>query len=232
MNLTEHDLCTAIEHTILKPEATEDQVLALCDEAIEFQLGGVCVNPCFVGLAVNRLADSDVRVVTVAGFPLGANESAVKAEEARRAVDAGADEVDMVARIGSLAAGDRDTVRDDIAQVAGAVHGGGTGALLKVIIESAALDEQGIVLACRCCAEGEADFVKTSTGMHAAGGASVETVRFIRRHASPLRIKAAGGIRTSDQAAAMMEAGADRIGTSCGPVIVRQWRESATAKSG
>lgn len=235
MVLTVSDVAARIEHTLLRPEATPDQIDALCDEAIEYGFAGVCVNPIHVHRAVDRLArsgaipgarssgsGSHIKVISVAGFPLGANLTATKADEARRAIDDGADEIDMVAALGALMAGNCKFVRADIEAVAQVVHARSDGGILKVILETAALSDERIILGCRCCAEGEADFVKTSTGFHPAGGASVEQVRLLHRHASPIRVKAAGGIRTAEATLAMIDAGASRIGTSSGVAIVAE----------
>ena len=158
----------------------------------------------------------------MAGFPLGACKTETKADAARRAMDDGADEIDMVPPLGALIEGDAATVRSDIAAVCRVVHGGETSGVLKVILETAAMDDAGIILGCRCSAEGEADFVKTSTGLHPSGGARIEHVRLLHRHGSPMGVKAAGGIRTAASARAMLEAGATRIGTSSGPAIMDQ----------
>jgi len=218
------DLASCIEHTLLKPEATPEQIDRLCDEAIEHHFYAVCVNPIFVGRAVNRLAASKASaiVVSVAGFPLGAGKSSTKVAEARAALDDGAMEIDMVLPVGLLIAGDSAAVRLDIEEVSHCVHQFGQGRLLKVILETAALDAEAIVCGCRCCAEAEADFVKTSTGLHSAGGATVEHVRLLHRCAAPMRVKAAGGIRTVATALAMLDAGASRIGTSSGCEIMRE----------
>jgi deoxyribose-phosphate aldolase len=220
-------LARTIEHTLLKPEATPEQVDRLCDEALEWGFFGVCVNPFHVRRAAARLASASVavgpKVVSVAGFPLGAALSATKADEARRAIDDGAVEIDMVIPLGALIAGDGKTVRADIETVAHAVHRSRSDALLKVILETAALSDEAIILGCRCCAEGEADFVKTSTGFHPAGGATVEHVRLLHRHAAPIKVKAAGGIRTAAAALAMLDAGAARLGASSGPAILREF---------
>lgn len=224
------DIPRSIEHTLLRPESTPDEIDRLCDEAVEFGLGAVCVNPCHVKRAVDRLATSRATVntspapfvVSVAGFPLGASLSATKADEALRAMDDGAREIDMVVSLGALKAGDRALVRRDIEAVSRAVHRATVPGVLKVILEVGALTSSEVALGCRCCAEGEADFVKTSTGFHPAGGATVEGVRLLHRLASPIRVKAAGAIRTLAQARAMLEAGACRIGTSRGAAIARE----------
>ncbi len=214
------DLARAIEHTLLKAEAAPSDVDRLCDEAQRHRFAAVCINPCYVRQAAVRLAGTGIKVVTVVGFPLGADLTETKCTAAARAIEDSADEIDMVAPIGLLLAGEHRTVRDDIEAVAHVVHGAARPALLKVILETAALSDDAIVLGCRCAAEGEADFVKTSTGFHPAGGATVEAVRRLKRIASPLRVKAAGGIRDAATAIAMIQAGADRIGTSSGVAIV------------
>jgi deoxyribose-phosphate aldolase len=152
--------------------------------------------------------------------------SSIKADEARRAIDDGADEIDMVIHVGALIAGDRAAIRREVEALAHVVHGGSAPRLLKVILEAGALTEDQIILGCRCCAEGEADFVKTSTGFHPSGGATVDHVRLMHRHSAPLRVKASGGIRTLAQAMSMLDAGASRIGTSSGVSILRELAEA------
>jgi len=165
-------------------------------------------------------------VISVAGFPLGASLGVTKEEEAQRCIEDGASEIDMVIHIGALVAGDHKHVRAEIERVARVVHGGGKGLVLKVILEAGALTPEQMIAGCRCCAEGEADFVKTSTGFHSSGGATVEQVRLLRRHAAPMQVKAAGGIRTAAQAIALVQAGAARIGTSSGAGIVEEQRSA------
>jgi len=229
MNVTVTEMARAIEHTLLRPEATPQQIDLLCDEARRYGFAGVCVNPIYVRRAAERLATVGENalsrrtvVVAAVGFPLGASLTATKADEARRAMDDGATEIDMVVALGALIAGDRAYVRSDLEAVARVVHHASGNRLLKVILETAALTPDQLILGCRCCAEAEADFVKTSTGFHSAGGATVEQVRQLHRYASPLRVKAAGGIRTAEAAKAMLEAGAVRIGTSASIAIVGQ----------
>ncbi len=230
--MTRETLARYIDHTLLRPEATGRDIALLCEQAVAYGFFGVCVNPVQVRCAVAHLEtltgrvadDCGPVVVSVSGFPLGASVSSVKSEEARRALDDGAREIDMVANIGALCEGDHRGVRADIVSVARVVHSV-SGALLKVILETRALTQAQIVLGCRCCAEGEADFVKTSTGMHASGGATIDDVALVHRLVSPIRVKAAGGIRTPEQALAMIEAGAARIGTSSGCSIVDRQRE-------
>lgn len=229
--MTPAELARHIDHTLLKPEATPGNIDLLCEQAVIYGFYSVCVNPVNVRHAVARM-DALTRqgsgggaplVISVSGFPLGASGSSVKAEEARHALNEGAREIDMVANIGALRAGDGRTVRADIEAVARVVHAV-PGALLKVILETRALSAGEIVLGCRCCAEGEADFVKTSTGTHTSGGATIEDVATLHRLAAPIRVKAAGGIRTASDALAMIEAGAARLGTSSGCSIVDELR--------
>ena len=224
------ELANAIEHTLLKPEAAFEDIEKLCEKALEHGFAGVCVNPCHVREAARLLGgvSRPPSVMRVAGFQLGAHLTSTKEGEARRAMDDGASEIDMEVNLAALRAGDRTAVRREIEALARVVHGRLAGGVLKVILETGALHEEQIVLGCRCCAEGEADFVKTSTGMHAAGGATVEHVRLLHKHAAPIRVKASGGIRTAAQADAMLRAGAARIGTSSGVAIMREWRESSS----
>ena len=230
MNMTAAELAGRIDHTLLKPEATLGQIDQLCAEALHFGFGAVCVNPIYVRRVTKNLSareggDSARHcpvVCSVAGFPLGASATATKVNEARQAVDDGAVEIDMVAAIGALRDGDQAAVCRDIAAVAEAVHRQVSGGILKVILETGLLTTEQIILGCRCCIDAHSDFVKTSTGFHACGGATVEHVRMLRAHAAPLLVKASGGIRTLSAARAMIEAGAARIGTSAGVAIVAE----------
>ncbi len=255
MTISQSEMVRMIEHTLLAAETTTARIDTLSDQAVEYGFRAVCVNPVYVRRAVERLNTSRELfvgqafqpvsrptrksvpqaeacapapvVVAAVGFPLGASRTATKVDEARRALDDGAAEIDMVAPLGALIAGDRIAVRRDIEAVAKVVHKIVKGGILKVILETAAITTEQIVLGCRCCAEGEADFVKTSTGFHPAGGATVEHVRLLHRCASPLRVKASGGIRTAATACAMLEAGATRLGTSSGVAIVEDLRRAA-----
>ena len=212
------ELRKAIEHTLLKQEATREQIKLLCEEAVENGLGGVCVPPYFVADAAKLLESSGVKVVTVIGFPLGYQLPAIKVEEAKRAVDHGADELDMVMNIAAFKSGDINWVKNDIDSVATIAHM--SNKKIKVIIESGILTDEDIKKACAICAELGVDFVKTSTGF-AAAGASVAHVKLMRA-ALPkkIAIKASGGIRDKAFAEALIAAGADRIGTSSGVKIV------------
>jgi len=202
-----------VDHTLLKAEATRDDVLKLCAEAREHHFAAVCVNPQWVPLCARELSGTDVDVATVVGFPLGATTSRAKAAEAAEAVDAGAQEVDMVAPIGRIKGGDWACVEDDIRAVVAASRP----ALVKVIIESALLTPEEIIAVSAIAKEAGAHFVKTSTGFHGAGGASVEAVRLMKLTVGDaLGVKASGGVRDCATALAMIGAGANRIGTSSG----------------
>lgn len=219
---TRRELAKAFDHTLLKPEATPSDIDRLCDEALEFGFAAVCVNPIWVPRCSARVSGSGVHVATVSGFPLGANQTVLKVEEARRGIEDGATEIDMVICVGRLIAGDTAAVRDDIAAVAEAVHAASSEHLLKVILETAVLTEAQIIAGCRCAVEGQADFVKTSTGLHPAGGATVEAVRLLHKNAAPLKVKAAGGIRDLAAAQAMINAGATRLGCSASVQIMKE----------
>jgi deoxyribose-phosphate aldolase len=218
--LSRVQLAGMIDHTLLKPEATPMQIDKLCDEALAHGFAAVCVNPVQVRRCAQRLRGSEVVVAAVAGFPLGASLTATKVDETRRAIDDGALEVDMVLRVGDLVAGEVSAVREDIAAVAEAVHTASPKHILKVIFETAALSDQKIVAACGVCADVGADFVKTSTGFHPKGGATVHAIRLMRRHAGSMRIKAAGGIRNLTMAQAMIDAGASRLGLSASVKLI------------
>jgi deoxyribose-phosphate aldolase len=217
---TAHDWASLIDHTLLKPEATESDIKKLCNEAIQFGFASVCVNPSWVKKASEFLSGSNVPVCTVIGFPLGATLPDVKAYEARRAIFNGAREVDMVINIGALKSGDDCTVEDDIRAVANAAHENGV--LLKVIIETALLTDDEKVRACLASKNAGADFVKTSTGF-AKGGATADDVSLMRRTVGAgLGVKASGGVKGIEDARAMFEAGATRIGASVGVKIAQE----------
>lgn len=212
------DLAPLIEHTALKPETTPAAIARLCDEAIRYRLRGVCVNPLYVAMARRRLDSVSARplLVSVVGFPLGANLSATKAAETRAVIDAGADEIDMVLPIGRLKAGELDAVEGDIAAVVAAAGG----KPVKVILETLLLDEGEKIAACRLSARAGAAFVKTSTGFGGAR-ATVEDVALMRRVVgAELRIKASGGIRDFASAQALVAAGADVLGCSASVSIL------------
>jgi deoxyribose-phosphate aldolase len=204
------DLARYIDHTLLKPEATQADVAALVAEAIELGVYSVCVSPSM--LPVTIPADADLKVAVVCGFPSGKHASAIKAAEAALSVSQGADEVDMVIDIGAAKAGRFDLVEADISAVRAEIP---APRILKVIIESAALTDDEIVGACRAAVAAGADFVKTSTGFHPTGGATVHAVRLMSQTvAGALGVKASGGVRSHEDALAMIEAGATRLGVS------------------
>ena len=216
--LSRSELAQLIDATALKPETSAQDVDRLVAEARENGVKSVCVNPVWVRRVSAGLAGSDVLTCTVIGFPLGANASAVKAFEATQAIADGADEVDMVIDVAAARAGDRARLVEDIRAVAQAAHASGPagegGALLKAIVETALLTDEQIVLACEAAVEAGADFVKTSTGFSTAG-ATAEHVALMRRTVGPdVGVKASGGVRTREDALAMVAAGATRIGAS------------------
>lgn len=209
-----------IDHTLLKPDATQDQVAQLCYEAKKHTFASVCVNPSYVKLCADLLKDTDVLVCTVIGFPLGATSTESKAFEAQKALRDGATEVDMVINVGGLKSRDYELVQQDIAAVARAVHAGG--AILKVIIEAALLTDEEKVAACQLAKVAGADFVKTSTGF-GPGGATAEDVALMRRVVgSGMGVKASGGIRTYADVKKMIAAGASRIGASASVKIAQE----------
>ena len=217
---TAHDWASLIDHTLLKPEATEADIRKLCEEAAQFGFASVCVNPSWVKKAAGFLKGTSVPVCTVIGFPLGATLPDVKAFEARRAIFTGAREVELVINIGALKSGDDCAVEDDIRAVADAAHENGV--LLKVIIETALLTDDEKVRACLASKNAGADFVKTSTGF-SKGGATVDDVALMRRTVGEgLGVKASGGVKGIDDARAMFEAGATRIGASVGVKIAQE----------
>ena len=217
---TAHDWASLIDHTLLKPEASESDIRQLCEEAARFGFASVCVNPAWVKRASEFLRGTSVPVCTVIGFPLGATLPDVKAYEARRAIFNGAREVDMVINVGALKSGDDCAVEDDIRAVVEAGHENGV--LVKVIIETALLTDEEKVRACLASKNAGADFVKTSTGF-AKGGATVEDVSLMRRAVgSALGVKASGGVKGIEDARAMFAAGATRIGASVGVKIAQE----------
>lgn len=214
------DVAPLIDHTLLKPDASQDQIAQLCYEARTYHFASVCVNPAHVKLAAQLLKGSDVPVCTVVGFPLGATPATVKAFETQQAIREGAREIDMVINIGALKSEDYRTVYEDIASVVRAAHAGD--AIVKVIIEAALLNDEEKVIACQLSKAAGADFVKTSTGF-GPGGATVADVTLMRRVVGPaMGVKAAGGVKDYADAQAMIAAGATRIGASAGIRIVKE----------
>ena len=205
-----------IDHTVLKADTPLETVKRICDEAMEYGFASVCINPCHVAYCADYLKDSDVNVCTVIGFLLGANTSAVKAFETKDAIANGADEIDMVMNIGALKDKNYDLVRNDVKAVVEAANG----TLVKVILETCLLTEDEIKKACELCVEAKADYVKTSTGF-STRGATIEDVQIMKAAVQgKAKVKAAGGVRTHEDMVKIVEAGADRIGTSAGCSLV------------
>jgi deoxyribose-phosphate aldolase len=220
-------LAAQIDHTLLRPDCTEAQIAQLCQEAIAHGFATVCVPPCYVAFATEKLAGTSVGICTVIGFPLGYAASSVKFKEAEVALYDGATELDMVINISGLKSGKTEAIQAEILDLADLCHV--HQALLKVIIETALLSPEEIELACQLCVAGEADFVKTSTGF-AGRGASVEDIALMRRVLPEnVRIKASGGIRTREAALALVAAGADRIGSSNSLALIAENNETTAA---
>ena len=206
-----------IDHTLLKADASQEQIMNLIEEATEHDFASVCVNPTWVAFAAQALKGTDVKVCTVIGFPLGANTPEVKAFEAEDAIQNGAGEVDMVINVGALKSKDYDLVEQDIRAVVETAKG----TLVKVILETCLLTDEEKVKACQLAQKAGADFVKTSTGF-STGGATVEDVALMRKTVGPdMGVKASGGARSYEDAQAFIEAGATRIGTSAGVAIMK-----------
>jgi deoxyribose-phosphate aldolase len=214
----DRNIARVIDHTILKPDATRLEVLGVCSEALHYTFASVCVNSCWVPAVVAELAGSSVKTCTVVGFPLGASSTAAKVAETLDAIAQGATEIDMVLNIGALKGGEETLAEVDIAAVVSASHN--AGAIVKVIIETALLDREQKILACKLALRARADFVKTSTGF-AKSGATTEDVELMRATVGPVMgVKASGGVRTLDDLKAMVAAGATRIGASSSVAIV------------
>jgi deoxyribose-phosphate aldolase len=213
------NLAGMIDHTLLKPDATPDQIAQLCFEARKYNFASVCVNPAWVSLCAQLLKGASPKVCSVIGFPLGASTPEVKAFETQKAIEDGASEIDMVINVGALKARDLELVARDIRAVVSAAHA--RAAIVKVIIEAVLLTDEEKTIACLLSKEAGADFVKTSTGF-AGGGATVHDVALMRRVVGPVMgVKAAGGVRTYEDAESMVKAGATRIGASAGIKIVQ-----------
>lgn len=214
------DINKYIDHTLLKADAGRSEITKVLDEALHYDFASVCLQPCHVSYAAQYLKDSEVKVCTVIGFPLGANTSATKAYETLDAIANGADEIDMVINIGALKDGNDDVVYNDIRSVVEAAKG----KTVKVILETCLLTTEEIVKACQLCMQAKADFVKTSTGF-STSGATVEAVKLMKATVQEkLQVKAAGGIRSYDDMIKMIQSGASRIGTSAGCQIMEKKR--------
>lgn len=222
--LSSEELAGCIDHTLLEAATTREQIEKVCREAREYGFHTVCVNGRWLPLVAELLSGSKVAVGGVVSLPLGANSTKVKVAEARDAIFAGADEIDMVADLAAIIEGDSRYLLGQLQAVLKVCRSMRPAVLLKVIIESAALSDDQKVFACRIAQQAGVDFVKTSTGLHPAGGATIEDIKLMRESAPGCKIKAAGGIRTAEQAIEMLAAGAQRIGTSAGVRIVEEFR--------
>jgi len=221
MEISKKQLARMIDHTLIKPTATKNDIEKLCKEAKKYGFGCVCVNSTYVSLAKQLLKGTGVKVCSTVGFPYGATLPEVKAFEAEKVVEKGASEIDMVINISALKSGDYETVKRDIGAVAD-VKRSHSDLVVKVIIEIGYLTTQEKIMACRLAKEAGADFVKTSTGL--VGGATIEDIKLMRETVGKdMGVKAAGGIRTFKEALAMIEAGANRIGTSTGVAIIEEF---------
>jgi deoxyribose-phosphate aldolase len=220
-------VASLIDHTLLKPEATRTDIMRICEEARQYNFASVCINPCWVSAAAQALEGSTVRVCTVIGFPLGANDPRTKIAETELALCQGAKEIDMVQNVGALRSRDYHWVYKEIGDLAEVAHC--YGGFLKVILETSLLTDEEKVIACQLSQQSHADFVKTSTGF-SNGGATVEDVELMRRTVGEkMGVKASGGIRTLENLRQMVAAGANRIGASAGVSIMRELESGSTA---
>jgi len=221
--MEEKQLAGCIDHTLVDATATKEQIKQLCQEATTYGFHTVCVNGRWVALAAELLAGSKVSVGGVVSLPLGADSTKIKVAQAKEAVFAGADEIDMVADLAAIIEGDSKYLSSQLQSVLKVCRSMRPHVVLKVIIESAALSNEQKIFACRIADEAGVDFIKTSTGLHPAGGATVEDIKLMKETAPNCKIKAAGGIRTLEQALEMLAAGAQRIGTSSGVQIMKEF---------
>jgi len=220
----EKELAGCIEHTLLKATATEKEIKELCEQAVSYGFHSVCVNPRWVALAADQLHGSKVKVGGVVSLPLGADSTKIKVAQAKEAIFAGADEIDMVADLAAIIEGDSKYLTRQLQSVLEVCRSMRPAVLLKVIIESAALTREQKIFACEVAEKCGVDFIKTSTGMNPAGGATVEDVKLMKETAPNCKMKAAGGIRTAKQAIEFLEAGAERLGTSSGVQMINEFR--------
>ena len=222
---TAKELAGFIDHTLLKADADSEQITTLCNEAVKYGFYAVCVHTRWIATAADMLEASNVKVTTVISFPHGADSTRIKIAQANRAIQDGADEIDMVADLAAIKNTNGKYLSSQLRAMARLSHAAQPKVALKVIIEAAAFGINEKMFACGVASEADADFVKTSTGFHEAGGATVEDVRLMKDAASGCKVKAAGGIRTAKQVLAMIKAGASRIGTSSGVEIIEQFNQ-------
>ena len=223
-SVQERQLAGCIDHTLISATATQEQVRGVCEEAINFGFHTVSVNSRWLTLVADQLHNSKVAVGGVVSLPLGADSTKIKVAQATDAIFAGADEIDMVADLAAIIEGDSKYLFGQLQAVLKVCRSMRPAVVMKVIIESAALSREQKIFACRIAQDIGVDFIKTSTGLHPAGGATIEDVKLIKETAPNCKIKAAGGIRTAKQALEMIEAGADRIGTSSGVQIMNEFK--------
>ena len=224
MTVSLEQLSGRIEHTLLSATATKEQIKELCRQAKDYGFHSVCVNGRWIPWAVEMLIGSKVAVGSVVSLPLGADSTKAKAAQAKDAIFAGADEIDMVADLAAIIEGDAKYLSDQLREVLKVCRSMRPAVVLKVIIESAALDIDQKIFACRVAQDVGVDYIKTSTGLHPAGGATVEDVKLMKESAPNCKIKAAGGIKTAKQVLEMLEAGAEKIGTSSGIQIINEFK--------
>ena len=222
--ISDKELARCIDHTLLAATTTTEQIVRLCEEAKDYGFHTVCVNGRWVALAAELLSGSKVAVGGVVSLPLGADTTKIKVAQAKEAIFAGADEIDMVADLAAIIDGDAAYLLSQLHSVLKVCRSMRPPVLFKVIIESAALTREQKIFACEIAQHAGVDFIKTSTGLHPAGGATIEDVKLMKETAPKCRIKAAGGIRTAKQALEILEAGAERIGTSSGVQIINELR--------
>ncbi len=220
--INEKQLAGCIDHTLLEATAIKERIERLCEEAVEFGFYAVCVNPRWIPLAAELLHNTKVKVAGVVSLPLGADSTKIKVAQAKDAIFAGADEIDMVADLAAIIEGDSHYLSNQLQAVLKVCRSMRPAVLLKVIIESAALNREQKIFACQIADGCRVDFVKTSTGLNPAGGATVEDVKLIKENAPNCKVKAAGGIKTAKKAIEMLQAGAERIGTSSGVQIINE----------
>jgi len=222
--ISDKELAGCIDHTLLDATTTKEQIEQLCQEALDFGFHTVCVNGRWVALAAELLAGSKVAVGGVVSLPLGAETTKIKVAQAKESIFAGADEIDMVADLAAIITGEAKYLQTQLHAVLKVCRSMRPSVVLKVIIESAALNHDQKIFACQVADRCGVDFIKTSTGLHPAGGATVEDIKLIKQTAPNCKIKAAGGIRTAKQALEMLAAGAERIGTSSSVNIINEFR--------
>jgi deoxyribose-phosphate aldolase len=215
-------LVDCIDHTLLEATATEERIKQLCQDAVEYGFHTICINPRWIPLAAELLHNTKINVASVVSLPLGADSTKIKAAQAKDAIFAGADEIDMVADLAAIIEGDWQYLSSQLKAVLKVCRSMRPAVLLKVIIESTVLTREQKIFACQIANSCRVDFIKTSTGLHPAGGATVEDVTLIKENAPNCKVKAAGGIKTAKQAVEMLQAGAERIGTSSGVQIINE----------